>query len=156
MIKVVDELAAILDEECFLQIGKSNYKPKHAKWKTYLGFDEMIEKIKEARVVISHAGAGTILLCLNLGKSPIVVPRDPEKGEHIDHHQNELCERLAEEGRLTIVRNLEELRTYIDNGNKKIADMIQNNRKGEAPLVLHLRELVRQWFKSGWEQSRKA
>jgi UDP-N-acetylglucosamine transferase subunit ALG13 len=153
LIKAVDELAAGSREEFFLQTGKNTYQPKNAKWKPYLSFQEMVEIIKKSRIVISHAGAGTILLCLNLGKSPIVVPRDPARGEHIDHHQNELCERLAKEGRLTIVHNLEELPIYINEESKRATDTIQNNYRDEAPLVLHLRELVKEWFGPGRDSS---
>ncbi len=41
--------------------------------------------------MISHAGTGSILTALQLGKRPIVVPRRAAHGEHVDGHQDDLA-----------------------------------------------------------------
>jgi UDP:flavonoid glycosyltransferase YjiC (YdhE family) len=37
-------------------------------------FDRMVEPLQEADATVAHAGIGTTLLCLNLGKVLIVSP----------------------------------------------------------------------------------
>ncbi|GGI05296.1 glycosyltransferase [Egicoccus halophilus] len=64
--------------------------------------------IVAADVVVSHAGTGSALTALANGKAPVLVPRDPLHGEHVDGHQFEIAERLAAAG-LGIVRRVEEL-----------------------------------------------
>lgn len=60
--------------------------------------DEMADLIASSDVVISHAGTGSALSALDSGKVPILVPRRPELGEHIDGHQLELASFLEERG----------------------------------------------------------
>lgn len=52
----------------------------------------------EADVVITHAGVGTVLGLFELGIAPIVVPRRRSRGEHVDDHQQQLVQLMAETG----------------------------------------------------------
>lgn len=101
LIKAMDSLAPKLPYEVVMQIGSSSYIPKNTKWFKYCDYETMLEYFKNAKVIITHAGAGTILDILMLGKKPIVVPRLKKFGEHIDDHQLEIV-RALEERRLAI------------------------------------------------------
>jgi UDP-N-acetylglucosamine transferase subunit ALG13 len=48
---------------------------------------EMNEWLEWANVAVVHAGPGTIAAARRVGHFPVVVPRDPELGEHVDDHQ---------------------------------------------------------------------
>jgi UDP-N-acetylglucosamine transferase subunit ALG13 len=54
--------------------------------------------VRRARVVVCHAGVGTILTALANGRRPIVVPRLARHGEAVDDHQVALARRLADVG----------------------------------------------------------
>ncbi|TFL07070.1 glycosyltransferase family 1 protein [Pterulicium gracile] len=54
------------------------------------------EEVKEADLVVSHAGSGTILEVLRMGKLLIVVPNPTL----LDNHQQELADALVERGHL--------------------------------------------------------
>lgn len=49
----------------------------------------------QADVVITHAGVGTILQLLEMGKYPIVVVRRRARKEHVDDHQEQISELLS-------------------------------------------------------------
>ena len=49
---------------------------------------------------MTHAGVGSILTCLRLGRTPLVVPRQSRFGEHVDDHQVELTRALADAGKV--------------------------------------------------------
>lgn len=49
--------------------------------------DDLRADIAAADVVISHGGPGTISSVRAFGIVPIIVPRDPAQGEHVDDHQ---------------------------------------------------------------------
>jgi UDP-N-acetylglucosamine transferase subunit ALG13 len=51
-----------------------------------------------ADVVITHAGVGTAITLLDAGIYPIVVPRRAPRHEHVDDHQLEIAELLADKG----------------------------------------------------------
>ena len=54
--------------------------------------------MRDAEVVIAHAGTGTVMLALSEGKCPIVAPRYAKFNEHVDDHQEDLVRILADMG----------------------------------------------------------
>ncbi len=59
--------------------------------------------------MVAHVGPATVAEARALGKIPIVVPRDPRAGEHVDDHQQRYGERLAEARQVMLVRDVETL-----------------------------------------------
>ena len=57
--------------------------------------EEMATAIREADVVVAHAGTGIALMALENGKSPLLVPRRAMHGEHVDDHQLTIALELA-------------------------------------------------------------
>jgi len=51
--------------------------------------EEFTRIATDADVVITHCGIGTVITLLELGISPIAIPRNPNFLEHIDEHQIE-------------------------------------------------------------------
>lgn len=91
-----------LDEELVLQRGSSTVDVRHATVYDFLSFEEMVEHIRSARAVVSHAGVGSILVALANGKQPIVIPRVKKLGEAVDDHQLIFARRFAAEGFVTL------------------------------------------------------
>lgn len=56
--------------------------------------EDVEQCIQEADVVISHAGVGSALSILRLGKVPILVPRLATHHEHVDDHQLQIVKEL--------------------------------------------------------------
>jgi len=54
--------------------------------------------MKDADVVVAHAGVGSALMAFEAGKSPILVPRMKSQGEHIDDHQVQIATQFAKRG----------------------------------------------------------
>lgn len=48
---------------------------------------EMAELMQRADLVVAHAGMGTILTCLGLGRPLVAMPRIASQGEHRNDHQ---------------------------------------------------------------------
>jgi UDP-N-acetylglucosamine--N-acetylmuramyl-(pentapeptide) pyrophosphoryl-undecaprenol N-acetylglucosamine transferase len=69
---------------------------------------ELADAMRQADLVIAHAGVGAALEALSAGRCPIVVPRDPALGEHVDNHQTQFAGDLQQRG-VAIVRSVEEL-----------------------------------------------
>jgi UDP-N-acetylglucosamine transferase subunit ALG13 len=57
--------------------------------------EEMRTAIRDADVVVAHAGTGIALMALENGKFPILVPRRAKHGEHVDDHQLTIALDLA-------------------------------------------------------------
>lgn len=109
--KAIDDMqrSGVAGEDFFVQLGSCSYQPTRARFARYLSFDEVCENIRRSSVVITHAGAGSTLVCIQQGKHPIMVPRLSRLGEHIDDHQVVFAERLGQGGLATAVRDVEAL-----------------------------------------------
>jgi UDP-N-acetylglucosamine--N-acetylmuramyl-(pentapeptide) pyrophosphoryl-undecaprenol N-acetylglucosamine transferase len=91
------------EEELVVQHGPSPVRPRGATCMDSMPFEELTSAIGAARVVVTHAGVGTVLACLGLGRVPVVLPRLASLGEAVDDHQLELARRLAGSGLVTLV-----------------------------------------------------
>jgi UDP-N-acetylglucosamine--N-acetylmuramyl-(pentapeptide) pyrophosphoryl-undecaprenol N-acetylglucosamine transferase len=69
---------------------------------------ELSEAMAAADVVVAHAGVGTALAALEVGKCPLLVPRRPEHGELVDDHQGQIAADLARRG-LAVVAEADSL-----------------------------------------------
>ena len=78
-----------------------------------LPYDELAETMRAARVVVCHAGVGSILTALTNGKRPVTVPRLARLGEAVDDHQLPFARRLAEAGLVTLVEDPAELASAV-------------------------------------------
>lgn len=65
-------------------------------------------QIRQADVVVAHAGVGTVLRCLEAGKAPVLVPRRAFHGEHVDDHQVQIA-RVAEGRGLAVHADADEI-----------------------------------------------
>ena len=93
LIKKIDQLKkdGHIKDDVFIQTGFSDYIPESCDWKKFLSYEEMIQKIKDAKIVITHGGPSSFILPLQYGKTPIVVPRMKKYDEHVNDHQVEFC-----------------------------------------------------------------
>jgi len=103
LLRTVYELG--LDEEIVVQHGPSSVRSELALEAEYLSFDEVVDYIRAARAVVTHAGVGSVMVALANGKRPIVMPRLHSFDEHVDDHQLELARRLEVNGLVTVVES---------------------------------------------------
>lgn len=95
MVRLVDGLAPGLDEPVFAQIGASDLVPSHIEAVKFLGPQEFHQKFAQARLVVGHAGIGTILTAIELRKPVALMPRRASFGEHRNDHQLATVEQLS-------------------------------------------------------------
>jgi UDP-N-acetylglucosamine transferase subunit ALG13 len=69
--------------------------------------------MNEARVVVTHGGAGSVLGALAAGHRPLVVPRRAAGDEAVDDHQVDFARRLERDGLITFVDDPAELRRVV-------------------------------------------
>lgn len=97
LIEAVDQLkgSGAIDEDVIMQTGFSTYEPKYCEWHKLLPYAQMKEKVAEARIVITHGGPASFIMPLQIGKIPIVVPRQLQFKEHVNNHQVDFTEAVA-------------------------------------------------------------
>jgi UDP-N-acetylglucosamine transferase subunit ALG13 len=103
--------AAVLaeGERVVLQRGSSRLDAPCTDCRDFMTYQEICDRVREARVVVTHAGVGSICVALQHGKRPIVVPRLKAFGEAVDDHQLQFARRLAAQGLVCLVEDAADL-----------------------------------------------
>lgn len=112
LIQKIDELKrdGLIKDEVIMQTGFSTYKPKYCKWKKLIPYQQMKQYVDEARIVITHGGPASFIMPLQVGKVPIVVPRQKKFDEHVNDHQLEFARNVAQRmGTIIPVEDVEEI-----------------------------------------------
>lgn len=114
----------IIDEEVIVQSGYSTYKMKFCKQFDFLSYEEMKHYMALARIIITHGGPASFLMSLQVGKIPIVVPRQKVFDEHVNNHQLDFIHQLDERSYNIIpVYNINNLGEVVINYKKSILKM---------------------------------
>lgn len=87
LLEEMDALALEIDEPIVAQCGPVRGVWNNITAKRDMPPDEFQRNFEQARIIVSHAGIGTILSAKNMGKPLIVLPRRHEFGEHRNDHQ---------------------------------------------------------------------
>jgi len=110
LVEYMDKWSMHYDEEVVIQTGFSTYEPKKTKWSKLYPYKMMIEMVEKARIVITHGGPSSFIMPLQIGKIPIVVPRNHKFDEHVNNHQIDFCRKVAEKQRnIIVVEDIEKL-----------------------------------------------
>ncbi|MEO3772565.1 glycosyltransferase [Micromonospora sp. B9E7] len=82
----------------------------------FLGHDALQQAMADADLVVCHGGPATILEARRHGHLPIVVPRNPARGEHVDDHQLLFARRLGAAGLVALCETREALHDALTAG----------------------------------------
>lgn len=145
LLKELDRLAGEkkVKDKIIAQTGNSEYIPKNYKYSRFFSEDEFVKLSKKADLIISHAGAGSVMRALEFGKPLLLVPRRKEFGEHTDDHQLGLAKEIEKEGRALAVYEISGLYEAIKKAMK------ENKRRGmQKPerIIKLISEKLKEWF----------
>jgi UDP-N-acetylglucosamine transferase subunit ALG13 len=114
MIEAVDRWAGRNPgQEVFAQVGPGDYKPRHLRYASFISPAECREQMLAANAIVAHAGMGTILGALELGKPLLIMPRRATLGEHRNEHQLATARRFADLGRVEVAFDETELQARL-------------------------------------------
>ncbi|MDW3214185.1 MAG: glycosyltransferase [Ilumatobacteraceae bacterium] len=71
----------------------------------YLSQPDLRAELSSTKSVVCHGGPGTIAVAMEHGHRPVVVPRNPSRGEHVDDHQMRYAAELERQGVIDIARS---------------------------------------------------
>lgn len=122
LIREVDRLKEKdwIQGDVFIQKGSSSYRPQCCLYRDIISFNQLMEKMNEARITITHGGPGTIMPLLYQRKVPVVVPRLKKYGEAVDDHQVSFARKLEKDGKILAVYDIQDLRLKIFHYNEMV------------------------------------
>lgn len=149
LIKYVDELKRDnkIKENVIIQTGYSNYEPQYCEWQKLYPYQQMLDLVKNARIVITHGGPSSFIMPLQIGKIPVVVPRQKQYDEHVNDHQLKFTKEVAERmGTIINVVETEQLGYVLENYDAIVSDMNKNQISNNTKFNLELEEIVNGMF----------
>jgi UDP-N-acetylglucosamine transferase subunit ALG13 len=115
LIRAVDEWAVSRGRfDVLAQIGSSNFRPKHIEFTKFIEPAEFNRVIRSASVVIAHAGMGSIISALEIGKPIVVMPRRGFLRETRNDHQVATAERFGSRGRVIVANDQKDFASKLD------------------------------------------
>lgn len=129
LVKAMDHIADQLNgEEIIVQASGVNFKTRNLKIVTFLPPAAYNEIFNAARLIVSHAGMGSIVSALTQAKPIIVLPRVASLGEHRNNHQIDGAIRMEMLGYVPVAYNEQELK-------EKIMAFVQNKDNSRAAAI---------------------
>ena len=149
LVQKMDELKknGTIQEDVIIQTGFSTYEPQYCQWSKLIPYQQMIKNVEEARIVIMHGGPASFIMPLQIGKTPIVVPRQHKFDEHVNNHQVEFARNVEKRmGTIIDVEDVETLGDIITNYYQIVAGMGHGMSSNNAKFNEELEKLVDKLF----------
>lgn len=149
LVECVDKLKknGDIQEEVIIQTGYSTYEPQNCKWQKLFPYQEMVRLVEEARIVITHGGPSSFIMPLQVGKTPIVVPRRHEFNEHVNDHQVSFSKAVAERmGMIIVVEDMNQLGKTIADYDEIIGGMESGLKSNNIVFNEKLEKIVDTMF----------
>lgn len=103
-----------IKEKVIVQAGYTKYKSDNMEIFDLIPSDEFEELVSKARLIITHAGAGSILTAIKKGKVVIAAARLKRYGEHTNDHQIQIVKEFAKLGYILELRDFQKLGKLIE------------------------------------------
>jgi UDP-N-acetylglucosamine transferase subunit ALG13 len=88
LIRAVDAWAeARKRSDLFAQIGESDFRPQRLQWSQLLDPSRFKQLYETSHAIVAHAGTGSIITALQLGKPIVIMPRHASLMETRNDHQ---------------------------------------------------------------------
>ncbi len=110
--RLVERMLEVLPEgaDVVWQTGVTDVSGLPVDARPMMSDEEFQAEIARADVVVSHAGVGTFLRCLQAGSVPVLVPRRARHSEHVDDHQEQIAT-VADARGLALMREADAVTT---------------------------------------------
>mgnify|MGYP006281604877 CR=1 FL=1 len=142
LVRTVDAWAAgQSDRDIFAQIGDGAYLPQHMRYERHLDPDTFEHAVQRAKVIVGHAGTGTIISALQFGKPILVMPRCAALRETRNDHQVATAARFAERGYVVVARDEHELSVALDDL-EALPERARIGRQASPELIQCIRTFI--------------
>ncbi len=112
-VRMIDGLAGCIEEKVVAQFISDKYHSRNLELTGFISPATFGKYVSDARIVVAHAGMGSIISALELEKPVIVLPRQASLGEHRNDHQVATAEQMSELGYVFYAHDYDEMKALI-------------------------------------------
>ncbi len=111
-------------------------------------YQEMVQHISDARIVITHGGPASFIMPLQIGKIPVVVPRQKKFNEHVNNHQLEFCNEVEKRQKnIIVVSDIGKLGQVIEKYNIIAENLLNTSVSNNENFNKEFKKIVEELFK---------
>ncbi|KQN04300.1 glycosyltransferase [Sphingomonas sp. Leaf25] len=143
LIRAVDEVAPRLPMPVFAQIGRGRYQPQHCRFAANVPPVEFDDLLRQASLIVGHAGIGSVLMAQKMGKPLLVMPRRIAFGEHRNDHQLATARALEERPGIYVAFDEEALQQRL------LDDTPFSLPTNDSPQRVQLQQALEHYFDHG-------
>ena len=125
-----------INEEVVVQAGFTKYKSDKMKIFSLTSKENLENLIKQANLIITHAGVGSIEMALEQNKKVIAVPRLKKFREHVNDHQKDIEKKLDEKGCLIGIDDVSKLGIALKKVKKFIPKKYEKPKSDEIIYII--------------------
>lgn len=117
LVRAVDAWAATHDVPVFGQLGRltaDSYRPANFPFESFISADEFQERLEASRLMVGHAGMGSIISALSHGKPLLMMARRAALGEHRNEHQLATAARFSGRSGIHVAADADAVGPLID------------------------------------------
>ena len=119
-----------IKDEVVVQKGYTKFESQDMKIYDQVPVEKMKELVKQADLVITHGGVGSIITAIEQGKKVIAVPRLKKYKEHVNDHQLDIINSFNDAGYIIGIQEVSELPKALEMAKKFIPQKyVQNTGK---------------------------
>lgn len=134
------------------QAGASQRRFHHIRTVPHLDQTEFQVEFEKARLIVAHAGMGTILSAAELGKPLIIMPRCVKFNEHRNDHQRDTAREMSRLSNVTVVSDGQALHEALDNAVSSGFEIPRQTAPSRPEELSPLIEAIRNFI---WTEEKK-
>ena len=143
LVTIVEEWAAANGVPMVAQVGPSKLSFTWADARPFFSPQEAHIHLSKADLVVGHAGMGTILSALELGRPLIIFPRKFALGEHRNDHQMATARKFVGYPGVNVAFDEIELRKLLSQGPNGLGDGEQRfSRFANNEFIVELKKIL--------------
>ena len=151
-----DRLISAVDEwveetqfagDVLAQFGNSSFQAKSIETTRSLSPNDYSKIFSESDLIVGHAGMGTMITALDLGKPIIVMPRSAALGEHDNDHQFATVQHFQRGEWIQIAEDEAQLKSLLTAAMRRFSDIKESEVASWPPdpvLISKIREFIQQ------------
>ena len=141
LLSAMDAIAANSREDFIAQTGAGQDNWTHLRSEPHLSPDAFAEFFRAARVVVAHAGIGSILSAKRFGKPLIILPRRAALGEHRNDHQMATARQVESIPGIHVAWEAEDIEAFLSTPDLTCAS--EGASPARAALIARLSDFIK-------------
>ena len=138
--KCIDD--GTIEDKVVVQAGSTRFESNNMEIFKLIEQNKFNELIKQADIIITHGGVGSIVTSVKLGKKVIAVPRLKKYGEHVNDHQIQIIETFSKQGFIKGIKDVSELEEALKNISTFTPNKLESNTDNIVKIIENFIEKI--------------